>query len=92
MTCLFVSIPTAVLVRTIETANFLLESTVERLHHKLDYADRDIGELIHDLFGIELIPVGVLLIRGENVVALGEIVGCFQKLYTTEDVANPGRI
>ena len=26
-------------------ANFLLESTVERLHHKLEYADRDIGEL-----------------------------------------------
>ncbi|ORX37558.1 RNA cap binding protein [Kockovaella imperatae] len=39
-------------------ANFLLESTVERLHHQLDYADKDIG---------------VLLIRGENVVALGEI-------------------
>ncbi|KAK1923392.1 RNA cap binding protein [Papiliotrema laurentii] len=39
-------------------ANFLLESTVERFHHKLEYADRDLG---------------VLLIRGENVVALGEI-------------------
>ncbi|RSH93120.1 Sm-like protein [Saitozyma podzolica] len=39
-------------------ANFLLESTVERLHYKLEYADRDLG---------------VLLIRGENVVALGEI-------------------
>ncbi|CAD6584349.1 MAG: SM-like, degradation of cytoplasmic mRNAs and positively regulates transcription initiation [Tremellales sp. Tagirdzhanova-0007] len=39
-------------------ANFLLESTRERLHHKLEYADRDLG---------------VLLIRGENVVALGEI-------------------
>ncbi|WVQ84820.1 hypothetical protein IAT38_006977 [Cryptococcus sp. DSM 104549] len=39
-------------------ANFLLESTVERLHYKLEFADKDIG---------------VLLIRGENVVALGEI-------------------
>ncbi|WVQ77568.1 hypothetical protein IAR50_007256 [Cryptococcus sp. DSM 104548] len=39
-------------------ANFLLESCVERLHYKLEYADRDIG---------------ILLIRGENVVALGEI-------------------
>ncbi|KAK8849841.1 hypothetical protein IAR55_005177 [Kwoniella newhampshirensis] len=39
-------------------ANFLLDSCVERLHHKLEYADKDIG---------------VLLIRGENVVALGEI-------------------
>lgn len=42
-------------------ANFLLESTVERLHHKFEYSDVDIG---------------VLLIRGENVVALGEIVSC----------------
>lgn len=25
------------------TANFLLEGTVERLHYKLEYADRDIG-------------------------------------------------
>jgi U6 snRNA-associated Sm-like protein LSm1 len=40
-------------------ANFLLESTVERLHNKFEYSDVDIG---------------VLLIRGENVVALGEIV------------------
>ncbi|RSH81012.1 Sm-like protein [Apiotrichum porosum] len=39
-------------------ANFLLESTVERLHYKFEYSDVDIG---------------VLLIRGENVVALGEI-------------------
>ncbi|AAW46642.1 hypothetical protein CNBI0490 [Cryptococcus deneoformans B-3501A] len=39
-------------------ANFLLESCVERLHYKLEYADKDIG---------------VLLVRGENVVALGEI-------------------
>lgn len=28
------------------TANFLLESTIERLHHRLEYADRDIGKLI----------------------------------------------
>ena len=27
------------------TANFLLESTIERLHYKLEYADRDIGKL-----------------------------------------------
>lgn len=40
-------------------ANFLLEATVERLHHGFEYSDIDIG---------------VLLIRGENVVALGEIV------------------
>ncbi|KAL7425275.1 hypothetical protein Q5752_000963 [Cryptotrichosporon argae] len=39
-------------------ANCLLESTVERLHRAFDYCDIDIG---------------VLLIRGENVVALGEI-------------------
>ncbi|WVN87442.1 uncharacterized protein L203_102623 [Cryptococcus depauperatus CBS 7841] len=39
-------------------ANFLLESCIERLHYKLEYADKDIG---------------VLLVRGENVVALGEI-------------------
>ncbi|WWD20469.1 hypothetical protein CI109_104945 [Kwoniella shandongensis] len=39
-------------------ANFLLDSCVERLHYKLEYADKDIG---------------VLLVRGENVVALGEI-------------------
>ncbi|GMK56575.1 hypothetical protein CspeluHIS016_0304150 [Cutaneotrichosporon spelunceum] len=38
-------------------ANFLLESTVERLHLGQEFADTDI----------------VLLIRGENVVALGEI-------------------
>nr|XP_031857330.1 uncharacterized protein CI109_007278 [Kwoniella shandongensis]KAA5524402.1 hypothetical protein CI109_007278 [Kwoniella shandongensis] len=40
------------------SANFLLDSCVERLHYKLEYADKDIG---------------VLLVRGENVVALGEI-------------------
>ncbi|WRT69843.1 uncharacterized protein IL334_006834 [Kwoniella shivajii] len=39
-------------------ANFLLESCIERIHHRFDYADKDIG---------------VLLVRGENVVALGEI-------------------
>ncbi|KAL1412591.1 hypothetical protein Q8F55_000338 [Vanrija albida] len=39
-------------------ANFLLESAVERLHFKFEYSDVDIG---------------VLLIRGENVVALGEV-------------------
>jgi hypothetical protein len=27
-------------------ANFLLESTIERLHYKLEYADRDIGKLV----------------------------------------------
>lgn len=27
------------------TANFLLESTIERLHHRLEYADRDIGKI-----------------------------------------------
>ncbi|OCF34371.1 U6 snRNA-associated Sm-like protein LSm1 [Kwoniella heveanensis BCC8398] len=39
-------------------ANFLLESCIERIHHRFEYADKDIG---------------ILLIRGENVVALGEI-------------------
>ncbi|EIW71343.1 hypothetical protein TREMEDRAFT_60273 [Tremella mesenterica DSM 1558] len=39
-------------------ANFLMESVVERLYHKMEYADRDIG---------------ILLVRGENVVAVGEI-------------------
>ncbi|OCF62075.1 U6 snRNA-associated Sm-like protein LSm1 [Kwoniella mangroviensis CBS 10435] len=39
-------------------ANFLLESCIERIHFKFEYADKDIG---------------VLLVRGENVVALGEI-------------------
>lgn len=28
----------------LDVANFLLESTVERLHHRLDFADRDLGE------------------------------------------------
>ncbi|WVW87078.1 hypothetical protein I302_109135 [Kwoniella bestiolae CBS 10118] len=39
-------------------ANFLLEQCIERIHFKFEYADKDIG---------------VLLVRGENVVALGEI-------------------
>ncbi|KIR59488.1 U6 snRNA-associated Sm-like protein LSm1 [Cryptococcus bacillisporus CA1873] len=47
-----------ILMQHANTANFLLESCVERLHYKLEYADKDIG---------------VLLVRGENVVALGEI-------------------
>lgn len=49
-----------ILLQHANAANFLLESCVERLHYKLEYADKDIG---------------VLLVRGENVVALGEIVG-----------------
>jgi len=33
-----------------QIANFLLESTIERLHYRLEYADRDIGKLtIHHL-------------------------------------------
>ena len=32
-------------------ANFLLESTIERLHYKLEYADRDIGELASTFLG-----------------------------------------
>ncbi|WVR07933.1 hypothetical protein IAU60_004976 [Kwoniella sp. DSM 27419] len=39
-------------------ANFLLEACVERIHLRYEYAEKDIG---------------ILLIRGENVVALGEI-------------------
>ncbi|BEJ13522.1 hypothetical protein CspHIS471_0306960 [Cutaneotrichosporon sp. HIS471] len=50
-------------------ANFLLESTVERLHLGHEFADVDIGNFDARL---NLTP-GVLLIRGENVVALGEI-------------------
>lgn len=41
------------------TANLVLEDTVERIHHASSYGD---------------IPRGVFLIRGENVVLLGEIV------------------
>lgn len=50
------------------SANFLLEATVERLHYKFEYSDVD---------------VGVLLIRGENIVALGEIV---RKLLCLADI------
>jgi len=28
----------------VNLANFLLESTIERLHHKQEFADRDLGE------------------------------------------------
>ena len=56
------------------TANFLLESTIERLHYKLEFADRDIGELTSCISQRKSSSSGVLLIRGENVVALGEIV------------------
>jgi small nuclear ribonucleoprotein (snRNP)-like protein len=52
-------------------ANFLLESTIERLHLGYEFADVDIGELARTLLQL---TAGVLLIRGENVVALGEIV------------------
>lgn len=40
-------------------ANFLLEGTIERIHHQNLFGDQE---------------VGVMLIRGENVVMLGEIV------------------
>jgi hypothetical protein len=32
-----------------DIANFLMDSTVERLHWRLDFADRDLGELILSL-------------------------------------------
>lgn len=57
----------------IVTANFLLESTVERLHWKLEFADRDLGKGLRSKRCLAN-GTGVLLIRGENVVALGEIV------------------
>lgn len=41
--------------------NFFFELCVERLYYKFEYVDKDIG---------------VLLVWGENVVVLGEIVGC----------------
>ncbi|WWC66029.1 uncharacterized protein I303_108651 [Kwoniella dejecticola CBS 10117] len=53
-------------------ANFLLESCIERIHHKFDYADRDIG---------------VLLVRGENVVALGEIDLIAEDMVPLKEVA-----
>lgn len=68
------------------SANFLLEGTVERLHYKFEYADRDLGAFAVLLCSsLRLREAersvwsrssrsGVLLIRGENVVALGEIV------------------
>lgn len=59
------------------TANFLLEAAVERLHWKLDFADRDIGTSMPNaitLMRLLLTITGILLIRGENVVALGEVV------------------
>jgi hypothetical protein len=37
------------LLLVVPTANFLLESTIERLHHRLEYADRDIGKLIEPI-------------------------------------------
>ncbi len=57
--------------RKLTPANFLLESTIERLHLGYEFADVDIGEIAYRW--LEL-TAGVLLIRGENVVALGEIV------------------
>lgn len=54
-------------------ANFLLESCVERLHYKLEYADKDIG---------------VLLVRGENVVALGEIVCPLLQMWAWQEDAD----
>lgn len=46
----------------VQSANLVLEDTVERIHHATSYGD---------------IPRGVFLIRGENVVLLGEIVSPF---------------
>jgi hypothetical protein len=43
-------------------ANLVIDMTVERTHLGRYYADK---------------PVGVMVIRGENVVLMGEIVRCF---------------
>lgn len=43
----------------IRAANLVLEDTIERIYHGQTYADD---------------PVGLFLIRGENVVLLGEVV------------------
>ncbi|WVF68354.1 hypothetical protein IAT40_003119 [Kwoniella sp. CBS 6097] len=55
-------------------ANFLLESCIERIHHRFEYADKDIG---------------ILLIRGENVVALGEIDLIAEDMVPLREVAWP---
>lgn len=48
-------------------ANVVLENTIERIHVGKQYGD---------------IPRGVFIVRGENVVLLGEIVSRFVKVAT----------
>jgi len=42
-----------------QIANFLLESTIERLHYKLEYADRDIGKLLLSSLACEIANIQV---------------------------------
>lgn len=53
------------------TANVVLENTIERIHVGKQYGD---------------IPRGVFIVRGENVVLLGEIVSCFVEVATVSRI------
>lgn len=59
LVCRGLNVPFMVMSRPHPTANLVLEDTVERIYHQ-------------DLFAEQW--VGLFLIRGENVVLLGEIV------------------
>lgn len=52
-------------------ANVVLENTIERIHVGKQYGD---------------IPRGVFIVRGENVVLLGEIVSRFVKVATASRI------
>lgn len=52
------------IIQSTSLANLVLEDTIERIYHGQTYADD---------------PVGLFLIRGENVVLLGEVVRCSLK-------------
>lgn len=56
------------------TANLVLEDTVERVHHGAAYAE---------------VRQGVFLIRGENVVLLGEIVCHFSLTHSLSGIEHP---
>lgn len=53
------------------TANVVLENTIERIHVGKQYGD---------------IPRGVFIVRGENVVLLGEIVSCSVEVATVSRI------
>jgi small nuclear ribonucleoprotein (snRNP)-like protein len=48
------------------TANLLLQDTIERIHVGKEYGD---------------IPRGIFIVRGENLVLIGEIVGLSLDIY-----------